>query len=167
MASRGWVVMAVATASILSACGSDGSSAATPARPAPIPGRIVLAGTEEIDAHYAQGIAARGSGWVLSGTNVLGHADATGTVQDQVSPAIPAEWAAHNGGLELTVEGVVTVRAASADDAARLATSVLYSAMHIANLRQSVQPRAVSIQGGVTLAPTAVEDEDEDYDRYR
>lgn len=83
------------------------------------------------------------------------------------SPAIPAEWAAHTGGLELTVEGVVTVRAANADDAARLATSVLYSAMHIPNLRQSVRPRAVSIQGGVTLQPTEVEVDDDDYDRYR
>jgi hypothetical protein len=93
MVQRGWVVVAAALLT-LTACGSDGSSPTAGSRPAPVPRRIVLAGTDEVDPLYAQGIAPWGPGWVLSGTATLGHTDATGVVQDQVNPVIPPEWAA-------------------------------------------------------------------------
>ncbi len=96
MVSRGWVVIS-ALALTLTACGSDGPDAASPStttRPVRLATGMVLAGTDEIEAGYAQGIAPDGRGWILSGTSVLGHATDVGTIVNKVMPAIPPEWAA-------------------------------------------------------------------------
>ena len=96
MVSGGWVVIG-ALVLTLAACGSDGSDAAsstTTTRPVHLATGIVLAGTDEIEAGYAQGIAPDGRGWILSGTSVLGHATDIGTIVNKVMPAIPPEWAA-------------------------------------------------------------------------
>jgi hypothetical protein len=99
MSSRaaGVAALALVSALAVAACGSGGSdhTATTPTtRPAHLARSIRLVGTDEIDATFAQGVAPHGSGWILSGTNLLGHAGPTGTILDRQGPVIPADWAA-------------------------------------------------------------------------
>ena len=96
MASRTGVVI-VALAIALAACGSDGTgtaSSTTTTRPVRLATGIALAGTDEIEPGYAQGVAPDGTGWILSGTSVVAHAASTGTIITKLMPAIPPEWAA-------------------------------------------------------------------------
>lgn len=96
MASRGWVVLA-ALALALAACGSDEADRAatsTTSRPVHLAVRLTLAGSDEIDPSFAQGIAPDERSWILSGTSVLAHATDVGTIVTRVSPVIPPEWAA-------------------------------------------------------------------------
>jgi hypothetical protein len=96
MSARGSVVLA-ACALTLAACGSGGAGRAatsTTSRPRPAATGIVLAGTDEVDPSFAQGIAPEPHGWILSGTAVLAHATETGTIVTRVTPVIPPDWAA-------------------------------------------------------------------------
>lgn len=79
----------------LSACSSGTSSGAAhhPAPP-PLPTGIKLVSTDEPSPAYGQGIAKTPSGWILSGTNVLVRTDTAMHAIQQLSPAIPAGWAA-------------------------------------------------------------------------
>jgi hypothetical protein len=96
MASRGWLVLA-ALALTLAACGSDGTDGAatsTTTQPVRLAVGMTLAGTDEVEPGYAQGIAPEGDGWILSGTSALAHATEVGAVVTKVTPVIPADWAA-------------------------------------------------------------------------
>lgn len=85
--------------------------------------------------------------------------------------AVPAEWAAHQGALNLTVEGSLTVRAGCAEDAARLTSALLLIANAAPRLAGSFAPRAESIQAAELLPPMTEGDDDgygdDDYDRDR
>jgi hypothetical protein len=55
---------------------------------------VSLVSEERLDPVYGQGIARAGAEWIVTGRNVIGRLD-TGLDQlGQISPAIPAEWAA-------------------------------------------------------------------------
>lgn len=88
---------AIALVLLAAACSSGGSTAKAPTPPstaAPRPQHLELVSHDEPSPAYGQGIAKTSSGWILSGTNVLAHADPAMKVLDQLSPAIPPEWAA-------------------------------------------------------------------------
>ena len=76
------------------ACSSASSQGAThSSSTAPLPTGIRLVSTDEPSPAYGQGIAKAPSGWILSGTNVLVRTDTAMHALQQLSPAIPAEWA--------------------------------------------------------------------------
>jgi hypothetical protein len=95
--AAGVTLLALVSALATAACGSSGSdhaSATATTRPMHLARTISLVGTDEVDATFAQGVAADRTGWILSGTNLLGHAGPTGTIRDRQGPVIPADWAA-------------------------------------------------------------------------
>lgn len=67
--------------------------------------------------------------------------------------ALPATMANHQGGLRLTVEGVLTLRALDAAQAVSLAHSLLDGAAHVPAIRANLVPTPSSIQHCEYLEP--------------
>lgn len=78
--------------------------------------------------------------------------------------AIPREWAQHVGSLDFSVEGTLQVRAASAEDAAQVATALLMLGASIPRVAEQLKPTGDAIEAARMVEPT-VDDDDTHYDR--
>jgi hypothetical protein len=69
-----------------------------------------------------------------------------GAAHQAMQVPIPADVAQHQGALELTIEGEISVRARSSDEAAQVATGLLMVASRVPRFAQMLEPVGNSIQ---------------------